>query len=167
MFLLLQIVNMFRHQPLYLLRTIFIYIICFSHKISLLHTVAIFAIVDFIFCTFVGLYFWYIPYFTGHFCWFIVTVTTSKATYRFCTAATLLFHICNRSFTFFSSEDILLPYHHFRALLKGASIAASLCLYTCHITDFRKLRTMGWVASSGIKFRLNSMQLGQLVQELK
>jgi len=46
----------------------------------------------------------------------------------------------NRSSTFSSSEYILITLTSLLGIaIKGASVAASLCLYTCHITDFTKL----------------------------
>jgi len=76
----------------------------------------------------------------------LVTVSTSEATYPFHTAAILLFHFYDRSSTFSSSEYILITLTSLLGIAtKGASVDASLCLYTCHITDFTKLniRSLG------------------------
>jgi hypothetical protein len=49
----------------------------------------------------------------------------------------------NRSYRFSSSEYILITLTTLLGIaLKGASVAASMCLYTCHITGFTKLNIM-------------------------
>jgi hypothetical protein len=49
----------------------------------------------------------------------------------------------NRSSTFSSSEYILITLTSLQGIeLKGASVAASLWFYTCHITNFTKLNIM-------------------------
>jgi len=49
----------------------------------------------------------------------------------------------NRSSTFSSSEYILITLTSILGIaLKGASVAVSMCLDTCHITDFTKLNVM-------------------------
>lgn len=49
----------------------------------------------------------------------------------------------NRSSTFSASEYILITLTSLLGIAtEGTSVAASLCLYTCHTTDFTKLNIM-------------------------
>jgi hypothetical protein len=70
----------------------------------------------------------------------------------------------NRSSTFSSSEYILITLTSLLDIaLKGASVAVSMCLYTCHITDFTKLNVMSLSNLQQHEIHTEFDEFGQLV----